>query len=580
MDNRHSRFVNNSRSTSERVMGSIRRIHPNHPQRNIHSPPPPKNTTEATPVATKKYQISEFPVGDWFQNKREVDVSIIVPCYSSAEVVTKQIANWHTCDGDGLSKEIVYVDDSCPTKSRIAVINAWQLKRSTLKSPVGKLITVSPNSGFSNACNAGASFASGRYLVFLNADTLTTENWIKPMHDIFLQNENVGVVGNLILHSDKKVDSCGSDWSDKLGDFLHVGKDIYHGKPLDKPFSLDNLPDDLKSVRQLIMITGACIMMQSKIFHRIKGFDPSFIKGYYEDSDLCMKSISYGYKNFYTPHSRIYHIGCHSKSNTHPHVAKNKSLFNTKWVSNSVLKGYHKNLKLGENSIKYNKDKIVIYTAITNHTNKYDNLKELPENVADVNKIAFLENVEIESKSWTPKPIHNEFKDPCRNAKIHKILSHKYFPEAEYSLWIDGSVHVKFPFSMKRLIEIYLSEFDIALFKHSERRCLYQELKVCSDRKLDNIDVMKKQVEKYKNDGYPADAGLSECTILLRRHTPKIEAFNEAWWEEIKSGSKRDQLSFDYVVRKHDLKVNYFAGHLRAENYLFKRDFHNKKIHQ
>ena len=91
---------------------------------------------------------------------------------------------------------------------------------------------------------------------------------------------------------------------------------------------------------------------------------------------------------------------------------------------------------------------------------------------------------------------------------------------------------------------------------------------------------MKKQVERYKIEGYPENLGLSECTVILRRHTNQIKEFNEAWWEEIKNGSRRDQLSFDYVARKMNLKVNYFAGHLRAENYLFKRNFHNKKTHR
>lgn len=567
-------------------MGSIRKItqNPNQFRRIIHSgrdkiEPVSSTKIPEEPSNNNKHKVNEFPVGDWFQNKREVDISIVIPCYSSSEVLAKQINSWKFCENDGLSKEIIYVDDSCPTRSRITIINAWNLKRGSLKHPVGKLLTVSPNSGFANACNYGAAQANGKYLVFLNADTIVTDNWIRPMYDIFTQYDNVGIVGNLILQSDTKIDSCGSEWSDKIGDFLHVGKDVHNGKMLNKPYTLENLPEDLKQIRQLLMITGACIMINKKVFDRIKGFDPSYIKGYYEDSDICMKSIAYGYKNYYTPHSKIYHEGGHSNSNKHPHMSKNKSLFNSKWFSNSVIKGYLRNLQNGESKIEYNKDKIVVYTAITNKTNEYDKLKELPLNLKDVNKFAFLEK-NIESDSWQVKPIYNEFKDPCRNAKIHKILPHKYFPDFEYSLWIDGSIEVKFPYSIKRLIEIYLNGFDIALFKHSERRCLYQELKVCCDRRLDDIETMKKQVERYKIEGYPENLGLSECTVILRRHTNQIKEFNEAWWEEIKNGSRRDQLSFDYVARKMNLKVNYFAGHLRAENYLFKRNFHNKKTHR
>lgn len=72
-----------------------------------------------------------------------------------------------------------------------------------------------------------------------------------------------------------------------------------------------------------------------------------------------MKSISYGYKNYYTPHSKIYHVGSHSKSNNHPHMAKNKSLFKMKWFSNSVIKGYLKNLENGEAEIEYDKIRLL-----------------------------------------------------------------------------------------------------------------------------------------------------------------------------------------------------------------------------
>lgn len=117
----------------------------------------------------------------------------------------------------------------------------------------------------------------------------------------------------------------------------------------------------------------------------------------------------------------------------------------------------------------------------------------------------------------------------------------------------------------------------MAVFKHSERKCIYTEAKVCCERKLDNVEIIKKQIDLYKSEGYPENNNLSECSVILRRHTPKIIEFNEAWWEEIKKYSRRDQLSFDYVRKKFDISVNYFAGTMRSENFLFHRDNHTGK---
>ena len=50
----------------------------------------------------------------------------------------------------------------------------------------------------------------------------------------------------------------------------------------------------------------------------------------------------------------------------------------------------------------------------------------------------------------------------------------------------------------------------------------------------------------------------------------------EKWWEELKYGSKRDQLSFDYAAWKTQLKFNYFNGDIRSDGYTF--EVRHKKI--
>ncbi|HXJ83454.1 MAG TPA: glycosyltransferase domain-containing protein, partial [Candidatus Methylomirabilis sp.] len=172
------------------------------------------------------------------------------------------------------------------------------------------------------------------------------------------------------------------------------------------------------------------------------------------------------------------------------------------------------------------------------------------------------------SPTWQVRQIHTEFHDPTRNAKIHKILPHRYFPQARYSLWIDGSVTIRFPYSVQRLIELYLADCDLAVFKHRTRTCLYQEADICLRWGLDDPAVVWRQVARYTQEGYPPNAGLAECTVVLRRHTRTVEEFNEAWWEEIATGSRRDQLSFPYAAAKAGLTYGTFPGTV-VENPLF-----------
>jgi len=213
----------------------------------------------------------------------------------------------------------------------------------------------------------------------------------------------------------------------------------------------------------------------------------------------------------------------------------------------------------------------VIYTAIAG---AYDVLKEQPH--ARHNDALFVAFVDApcESPTWRTLPVHAGLADPNRNAKIHKVLSHVYFPDAEYSLWIDGSVTIRAAQRLQHLIDAYLSESDVAVFRHRVRTCIYQEANVCMQRELDDPQLIWQQVCRYTRAGYPANAGLAECPVILRRHTPAVRAFNEAWWAEISAGSRRDQLSFNYTARNLGLRYAVFDGTI-ADNAWFHRAAHH-----
>jgi hypothetical protein len=57
--------------------------------------------------------------------------------------------------------------------------------------------------------------------------------------------------------------------------------------------------------------------------------------------------------------------------------------------------------------------------------------------------------------------------------------------------------------------------------------------------------------------------------VILRRHTDAIRHLNEAWWNEIVRGSRRDQLSFNYVAWKLGLRYATFPLSLATGNGLF-----------
>jgi len=162
---------------------------------------------------------------------------------------------------------------------------------------------------------------------------------------------------------------------------------------------------------------------------------------------------------------------------------------------------------------------------------------------------------------------YSEFVSPVRNAKIYKILPHKFL-DADITIWIDGNIELLIP--PEQLVEEWLGDVDMALFKHPDRDCIYDEAPAAKglfEAHLKVRDDIDKQIEHYREIDFPEHAGMGECNVIIRRNNPKVNAFNEAWWAEICRWSQRDQLSFPVTLAKHNLKVNFIKGNAREHKY-------------
>ena len=133
-----------------------------------------------------------------------------------------------------------------------------------------------------------------------------------------------------------------------------------------------------------------------------------------------------------------------------------------------------------------------------------------------------------------------------RHAKIFKILPHLFLPGYDYYIWIDSTHMVGM--NPNQIIEMYLKDSDIALFKHPERDCVYDEGDIIQGVKFDKGYNVQSQMNFYESTSYPRNNGLYELPCRIQRNTGQIQALMLTWWELICKYSSRDQLSLPFAM--------------------------------
>ena len=145
-----------------------------------------------------------------------------------------------------------------------------------------------------------------------------------------------------------------------------------------------------------------------------------------------------------------------------------------------------------------------------------------------------------------------------RNAKIYKIIPFAFLPEYDYYFWID-STHIleKDP---NELVGTYLKDADVAVFKHNQRNCIYDEGEFIKQIKFDYPNLIDDQLAFYRDMCYPEDNGLYELPVRFQRNNQLTQKMGLMWWEQICMFSSRDQVSFPFVCHQLGVKLSILPG--------------------
>ncbi|MEQ6077774.1 glycosyltransferase [Bacillus subtilis] len=241
-----------------------------------------------------------------------VKTSIIVLTYNQL-ALTKQCLEsiWKHTNNDCI--EVIVIDNGSHDGTR-----DYLKQITSIKAIFNKM-----NEGFAKACNQGLEVASGDNILFLNNDTVVTNQWLEPMIKLLYQDDKIGMVGPVSNYvsgpQQVPVNYTNVEEVEEIEDFSRLYCLQQRGRS--------------KAVLRLV---GFCLLVKKKVLDQVGGFDERFVGGSFEDDDLSLRVLQAGYQLKIALDSFVHHHG-HATFTGNPDLSisqlyeENRQRFIDKW---------------------------------------------------------------------------------------------------------------------------------------------------------------------------------------------------------------------------------------------------------
>lgn len=136
---------------------------------------------------------------------------------------------------------------------------------------------------------------------------------------------------------------------------------------------------------------------------------------------------------------------------------------------------------------------------------------------------------------------------PLAAARFYKTHPHLLFPEADWTIWIDGNVVLNMePEELVSMVcqnPLYAPQC-FGVFYHSHRKSVTEEIDAVLAGGFDTPANIAKVLTLYKFEDTPLSASLAMTMVLVRKNTLLNAELNQTWWSLQCASSFRDQLTF------------------------------------
>ena len=208
--------------------------------------------------------------------------------------------------------------------------------------------------------------------------------------------------------------------------------------------------------------------------------------------------------------------------------------------------------------------KLTVYTVLVGAKEALnDPLADLPLDAAtdlDIDWVCITDNTALSSPVWRMQHMAERHLPSEKLSRRAKAMPHEFFPDAQFSLYVDNTVTFRRLPQSSDLQSARESLFRA--FRHATRRNPEEEAGAVACLGYDDVATVCTQMDFYAaRRPLPTITPLTTATVLLRsHHHPDVRRFGVLWWESILAFSKRDQLSFDFARLESGVHIDHWDG--------------------
>ncbi|MBF6589402.1 MAG: glycosyltransferase family 2 protein [Ktedonobacterales bacterium] len=228
-----------------------------------------------------------------------MDLSIVLVNWNGAALVEQCLATIEA-SGTRSAYEVIVVDNASTDGSQ------ERLRALAAAHPRLRCVMNAENAGFGAGNNVALPYCTGRYVLFLNTDTLVREPLDALVAAADALGERCGAVGGRVLNADETLQfTCRGHYTVPT---MIAGLTLAFAGIRSRAVRRQEFAAwDHATSRDVAMLSGCYLLVPRRVLDAVGGFDPRIFL-FYEDTDLCYRIRQAGYVVRYVPVATIVHL--------------------------------------------------------------------------------------------------------------------------------------------------------------------------------------------------------------------------------------------------------------------------------